>query len=290
MLLKINKKINYAISLMLLVSACSFAGSWAFNKLDGYLNDYFFTFADFTKTQEEEIETITRDFKYWLTKEQLPEIKLILNRVDSLNQMSTEAEINAIYEEGSEILKLISSYFDSQFIAFSLTLDEKQINEIENHFLELQEKREARNSKIEVQTYEEEMQKNYISGFKRVGVKLNEEQKIILASSTQSMESNGEEWNQLREKWTAKMIKILRTNQQVGFEENLKNHLSSLFNLGTKDFKEKNKKNQATGIKTITKIVNSMDEGQFNKMKKNIRIYTRSIDKILQNQNQEGPA
>jgi Zn-dependent oligopeptidase len=289
MLLKINTKITYAISLMLLMSACSFVGSWAFNKLDGYLNDYFFTFADFTETQEEEIKIITRDFKYWLIKQQLPEVKLILNKVESLNQTSTEAEINAIYQESFVILKSISSYFDSQLIIFSSTLDKKQINEIENRFLELRKERKERNSERENVTYEKKVQEDYIAGFKRVGVKLSKKQKDILSTSTQGIGSNEEEWSQLREQWTAKMIKILRTNQQNGFDEELKDHLSSLFDLGTPDFKEKNKRNQTIGIRTITKIANSMDEGQFNKMKKNIRIYRRSIDKILRNQNQEGP-
>ena len=140
-MLKINVKIIPAISLILLMSACSIAGSWAFGKLDNYLNDYFFTFANFSDTQKEEIETVTENFKYWLVKEKLTEIKLLLSKVNSLNSSSTGVEINSIYEEGSIILKSISSYFDSEFIKFSLTLNEKQVSEIENHFLELQEKR-----------------------------------------------------------------------------------------------------------------------------------------------------
>ena len=33
-----------------------------------------------------------------------------------------------------------------------------------------------------------------------------------------------------------------------------------------------------------------MDDGQFKKMRKRVRVYMRSVDKILENQNQEDAA
>ena len=197
-MLKIIIKIVPAITLVLVMSACSIAGSWAFGKLDNYLNDYFFTFANFSETQKIEIETVTENFKYWLIKEKLTGVKLLLSKVNSLNSSSTGVEINAIYEEGSAILKSISSYFDSEFIKFSLTLNEKQISEIENHFLELQEKRKEEEENRKKETYEERIQKNYISGFKRVGIKLNSEQESILAASIKGIRDNGDLWDQLQ--------------------------------------------------------------------------------------------
>ena len=288
-MLKINVKIIPAISLIALMSSCSIAGSWAFGKLDNYLNDYFFTFANFSETQKIEIETVTENFKYWLIKEKLTGVKLLLSKVNSLNSSSTGVEINAIYEEGSAILKSISSYFDSEFIKFSLTLNEKQISEIENHFLELQEKRkEEENRKKE--TYEERIQKNYISGFKRVGIKLNSEQESILAASIKGITDNGDQWDQLQTKWTQEMISILRTNKEESFKEELNSHLVTLFDLGPSDFRKKAKRNQIISIKAVTNTVNSMDDDQFKKMRKRIRVYMRSVDKILENQNQEDAA
>ena len=272
------------------MSACSIAGSWAFGKLDNYLNDYFFTFANFSETQKIEIETVTENFKYWLIKEKLTGVKLLLSKVNSLNSSSTGVEINAIYEEGSAILKSISSYFDSEFIKFSLTLNEKQISEIENHFLELQEKRKEEEENRKKETYEERIQKNYISGFKRVGIKLNSEQESILAASIKGITDNGDQWDQLQAKWTQEMISILRTNKEESFKEELNSHLVTLFDLGPSDFRKKAKRNQIISIKAVTNTVNSMDDDQFKKMRKRIRVYMRSVDKILENQNQEDAA
>ena len=290
MLLKINIKIISTISFILLMGACSIAGSWAYGKLDGYLNNYFFTFANFTQAQEKEIKTVTRDFKYWLTKEQLPEIELILNKVNSLNRLSSSDEIDSIYRSGSDIFISVNTYFNSKLIKFSLTLDKKQIGEIDNHFLEIQEKREEEKKDRDDETYEERLQKNYISGFKRIGIDLNSQQRIILASSIKGMEDNSEEWNLLQAKWTEEMISILKTNQQNGFEKKLNNHLSSLFDLGPPSFRDKIERNRIIGIAAIKNIISSMNDSQFKKMKKSIRVYQRSINRILENQNQEGPS
>ena len=288
MLLKINIKIISTISFILLMGACSIAGSWAYGKLDGYLNNYFFTFANFTQAQEKEIKTVTRDFKYWLTKEQLPEIELILNKVNSLNRLSSSDEIDSIYRSGSDIFISVNTYFNSKLIKFSLTLDKKQIGEIENHFLEIQEKREEEKKDRDDETYEERLQKNYISGFKRIGIDLNSQQRIILASSIKDMEDNSEEWNLLQAKWTEEMISILKTNQQNGFEEKLNNHLSGLFDLGPPSFRDKIERNRIIGIAAIKNTISSMNDSQFKKMQKSIRVYQRSINRILENQNQEG--
>jgi hypothetical protein len=290
MLLKINIKIISTISFILLMGACSIAGSWAYGKLDGYLNNYFFTFANFTQAQEKEIKTVTRDFKYWLTKEQLPEIELILNKVNTLNRLSSSDEIDSIYRNGSDIFISVNTYFNSKLIKFSLTLDKKQIGEIDNHFLEIQEKREEEKKDRDDETYEERLQKNYISGFKRIGIDLNSQQRIILASSIKGMEDNSEEWNLLQAKWTEEMISILKTNQQNGFEEKLNNHLSGLFDLGPPSFRDKIERNRIIGIAAIKNIISSMNDSQFKKMKKSIRVYQRSINRILENQNQEGPS
>ena len=290
MLLKINIKIISTISFILLMGACSIAGSWAYGKLDGYLNNYFFTFANFTQAQEKEIKTVTRDFKYWLTKEQLPEIELILNKVNTLNRLSSSDEIDSIYRNGSDIFISVNTYFNSKLIKFSLTLDKKQIGEIDNHFLEIQEKREEEKKDRDDETYEERLQKNYISGFKRIGIDLNSQQRIILASSIKDMEDNSEEWNLLQAKWTEEMISILKTNQQNGFEEKLNNHLSGLFDLGPPSFRDKIERNRIIGIAAIKNTISSMNDSQFKKMQKSIRVYQRSINRILENQNQEGPS
>jgi hypothetical protein len=82
----------------------------------------------------------------------------------------------------------------------------------------------------------------------------------------------------------------LRTNQEELFKEELKRHLVTLFDLGPPSFREKVERNQIISIKAVTKVVNSMNDDQFKKMRKRVRVYIRSVDKILKNQNQEEAA
>ena len=111
---------------------------------------------------------------------------------------------------------------------------------------------------------EERIQKNYISGFKRVGIKLNSEQESILAASIKGITDNGDQWDQLQTKWIQEMISILRTNKEESFKEDLNSHLVTLFDLGPSDFRKKAKRNQIINIKAVTNTVNSMDDDQFN--------------------------
>ena len=70
----------------------------------------------------------------------------------------------------------------------------------------------------------------------------------------------------------------------------MNSHLVSLFDLGPSSFRKKVERNQIISIKAVTKVVNSMDDGQFKKMRKRISVYIRSVDKILKNQNPEEAA
>ena len=63
-----------------------------------------------------------------------------------------------------------------------------------------------------------------------------------------------------------------------------------MFDLGPASFRQKVERNQIISIKAVTKVVNSMDDDQFKKMRKRVRVYIRSVDKILKNQNPEEAA
>ena len=62
--------------MILLLSACSIAGSWVYERLDSYLADYFKGFADFSKEQNQEIELISEEFLNWFSENELLKIKL----------------------------------------------------------------------------------------------------------------------------------------------------------------------------------------------------------------------
>jgi len=266
------------------MSGCSIAGSWLYDRLDDYINDYFFNFANFSNDQKEDIRLVTKNFKYWLTKNQLPEIQIALNDIAALNKTSSNSEIKLVYEKGYKIFKSINLYFDYEFIEFASTLNKKQINEMETHFSELQEERKEKREKRKEETYHERLLENYVSGFKRLGVVLKKEQKELLAYSIEDSRDNGKEWNLLQEKWTEEMLSILRKNEQNNFKKELSVHLKGLSDLGSQVFKDKIEQNKTIGIIAVSNVVGSMDEGQFKKMNKSLNVFQKSILQIIKKQ------
>lgn len=284
MLHTIKKKFITLLCLVSLMSGCSIAGSWLYDRLDDYINDYFFDFANFSNDQKEDIRLVTKNFKYWLTKNQLPEIQIALNDIAALNKTSSNSEIKLVYEKGYKIFKSINLYFDYEFIEFASTLNKKQINEMETHFSELQEERKEKREKRKEETYHERLLENYVSGFKRLGVVLKKEQKELLAYSIEDSRDNGKEWNLLQEKWTEEMLSILRKNEQNNFKKELSVHLKGLSDLGSQVFKDKIEQNKTIGIVAVSNVVGSMDESQFKKMNKSLNVFQKSILQIIKKQ------
>ena len=284
MLHTIKTKFITLLCLVSLMSGCSIAGSWLYDRLDDYINDYFFDFANFSNDQKEDIRLVTKNFKYWLTKNQLPEIQIALNDIAALNKTSSNSEIKLVYEKGYKIFKSINLYFDYEFIEFASTLNKKQINEMETHFSELQEERKEKREKRKEETYHERLLENYVSGFKRLGVVLKKEQKELLAYSIEDSRDNGKEWNLLQEKWTEEMLSILRKNEQNNFKKELSVHLKGLSDLGSQVFKDKIEQNKTIGIVAVSNVVGSMDESQFKKMNKSLNVFQKSILQIIKKQ------
>ena len=76
--------------LLLTLGSCSIAGSWVYERLDNYLANYFFEFADFSEDQREKIRSITKDYQVWFSKSELPKINNIFIELKNLNIIEPE--------------------------------------------------------------------------------------------------------------------------------------------------------------------------------------------------------
>ena len=95
-------KISLSSLMILLLSSCSIAGSWVYERLDSYLADYFKEFADFSKEQNQEIELISEEFLNWFSENELLKIKLLiedLKKIDLLIDMRTNDDFNLLKDE-----------------------------------------------------------------------------------------------------------------------------------------------------------------------------------------------
>ena len=273
-------KSSIPILLSIVLSSCSIAGTWVYERLDNYLADYFKEYADFSKEQNNEIEKISKDYLDWFSANELPRIKLLIKELKDIKSDNPEITVLSAYEDGEKIFRRTNSYFEEPIINFSKTLDENQIIEIGKHFEEIREKREEE-QREEEKNYLDEILENYVSGFDRVGIILREDQITIIRSKLQTYIPLRAEWSSLQEEWVNEFIQLLKQNNSKGYEEKMLLFLQSIQSLGDGVFENNADKNQILSIEIISYVFSSSDERQMKNFRRNMDIYLKSINRIL---------
>ena len=273
-------KTYLTISLFILGS-CSIAGSWVYERADGYLAEYFKEYANFSEEQKNEIDKVTESYVNWFTLNELPIIKTILVNMKDINNNNAESLINEAYLNGQGLFERSNKYFEKSFVEFSKTLTDLQVNEIKNHFDEIQIEREE--SRKKEKSYSEEMFENFSSGFRRLNIKLTNTQKDFAKENIKEFKNTRPGWSFFQEKWVEELIEILKKRNDKDFEKNITSHLRSFENLGDEEFQLKRKNNEQVTIKIISGIFSSASEKQIKGMNRRIETYIASIDRILSN-------
>ena len=273
-------KSSIPILLSIVLSSCSIAGTWVYERLDNYLADYFKEYADFSKEQNNEIEKISKDYLDWFSANELPRVKLLIKELKDIKSDNPEITVLSAYEDGEKIFRRTNSYFEEPIINFSKTLDENQIIEIGKHFEEIREKREEE-QREEKNNYLDEILENYVSGFDRVGIILREDQITIIRSKLQTYIPLRAEWSSLQEEWVNEFIQLLKQNNSKGYEEKMLLFLQSIQSLGDGVFENNADKNQILSIEIISYVFSSSDERQMKNFRRNMDIYLKSINRIL---------
>ena len=278
--MRIKLKIYLTISLFILGS-CSIAGSWVYERADGYLAGYFKEYASFSKEQENEIDKVTESYVNWFTRNELPIIKTILVKMKDINNNNAESLINEIYLNGQGLFERSNKYFEKSVVEFSKTLTDLQVDEIKNYFDEIQIEREE--SRKKEKSYSEEVFENFSSSFRRLNIKLTNAQKDFAKENIKELKNTRPRWSFFQEKWVEELIEILKKRNDKDFEKNITSHLRSFENLGDEEFQLKRKNNEQVTIKIISGIFSSASEKQIKGMNRRIETYIASIDRILSN-------
>ena len=273
-------KSSIPILLSIVLSSCSIAGTWVYERLDNYLADYFKEYADFSKEQNDEIEKISKDYLDWFSANELPRIRLLIKELKDIKSDNPEITVLSAYEDGQKIFRRTNSYFEEPIINFSKTLDENQIIEIGKHFEEIREKREEE-QREEKKNYLDEILENYVSGFDRVGIILREDQITIIRSKLQTYIPLRAEWSSLQEEWVNEFIQLLKQNNTSGYEEKMLLFLQSIQSLGDGVFENKADKNQILSMEIISYVFSSSNERQMKNFRLNMDVYLKSINRIL---------
>jgi len=271
----------YLITLLFTLGSCSIAGSWVYERADGYLAKYFKEYANFSNEQESEIDKVTESYVNWFTQNELPVIRAILVKIKGINNNNAENLINETYLSGQGLFKRSNKFFEKSFVKFSKTLTDLQVDEIKNHFDEIQLKREE--SRKKEKSYSEEVFENFTSGFKRLNLKLTNAQKDYIKENIKELKNARSGWSFYQEKWVEELIEILKKRNDKDFEENITSHLRSFENLGDEEFQLTRKNNEQVTIKIISGIFSSASEKQIRGMNRKTETYIASIDRILSN-------
>ncbi len=279
--MKKKLKIYVTISSLLILSSCTVAGSWVYERADSFLADYFKEYANFSNQQKDEIDKVTENYLDWFTRNELPVIRAVLVDLKEINNSNVDDLIKETYKDGQELFERSNKYFEKSFIKFSKTLTDLQVDEIKNHFEEIQVEREQ--SRKEEKIYSEEVIENYISGFRRLNIKLTKAQKDYVKENIKGLKNIRSEWSFFQEKWVEELIEILNKRNDQDFDKRISAHLKALENLGDEEFQLKRKNNEQIGIKIISGILSNASEKQIKGANRRIDTYIASIDRILSN-------
>ena len=271
----------YLITSLFTLGSCSIAGSWVYERADGYLAKYFKEYANFSDEQESEIDKVTASYVNWFTQNELPVIRAILVKIKGINNNNAETLINETYLSGQGLFERSNKFFEKSFVKFSKTLTDRQVDEIRNHFDEIQFEREE--SRKKEKSYSEEVFENFNSSFRRLSLKLTNAQKDYLKENIKELKNARSGWSFYQEKWVEELIEILKKRNDKDFEKNITSHLRSFENLGDEEFQLTRKNNEQVTIKIISGIFSSASEKQIRGMNRRIETYIASIDRILSN-------
>lgn len=266
--------------MILLLSSCSIAGSWVYERLDSYLADYFKEFADFSKEQNQEIELISEEFLNWFSENELLKIKLLIEDLKKIDTKNPEEKVVSAYRQGEEIFARVNDFFERPIINFSKGLNEDQINQIDNHFKELREEREEER-KNEKKEYKERLLENYISGFDRIGIRLRDDQLETIKIKLENHVEVRKEWSELQQNWTNEFVQLLKRNTSYGYESRMSAYLNSLEELGNEEFRDKIEKNEMLSMEIISFVFLTSNEKQIKGFNSGLDIYLKSINRIL---------
>ena len=280
----IKKKFRIYLFLLIpfLLNSCSIAGSWVYERIDSYLADYFIEFADFNQIQKQEINKTSKEFHDWFSESELPKIKGLLLELKNIDPNNPKREISLAYEMGELIFARANGYFEEPIIQFTKGMTDKQIDQMKQHFETIRKEREEELKK-EKKNYKQRILENFVSGFNRVGIKLDDSQLMLIDGKLNNYAEVREEWSNLQKIWIDEFIDLLKQKDADEYSTMMLNYLKSLENLGSSEFRDKIESNEKLSLEIINAIFMTLNEKQLKSFKRNMDIYIKSINRILSN-------
>ena len=114
--------------------SCSALGQWWYDRLDIYLANYFFKYADFTNEQKSYIRSVTKDYLEWNSSSEVPKYKSLIIKIRDLGETTTTKDIRRIFEEGESLFESSNNFFTPHIVRFCKTVTDRQVEEVNLFF------------------------------------------------------------------------------------------------------------------------------------------------------------
>lgn len=116
--------------------SCSALGQWWYDRLDIYLANYFFKYADFSNEQKTYVSSVTQDYLAWNSSSEIPKYRNLIIKIRALDETTTTKDIQKLFKKGESMFKASNDFFTPHIVRFTKTISETQVKEINLFFEE----------------------------------------------------------------------------------------------------------------------------------------------------------
>ena len=277
-LLSYKKNLSLGLLDMSLLS-CSALGQWWYDRLDIYLANYFFKYADFSDEQKSYIRSVTKDYLEWNSISEIPKYKDLIIKIRNLDATTTTLDISNIFEEGEALFEASNNFFTPHIVSFCKTLNDKQVEEINLFFEKRIEGWRESLKESKDQTQEESTTESVQRLAKFLGVKLDDKQLKNIKGLAKEIKNEDTSSIERQDTWNKELITILREKDFQNFNFLLTDHLSSLLD------SEQSGNREVVYHEIIATTIASLNEVQRKKFERRLNVFVSSLDKIIKNHN-----
>ena len=259
--------------------SCSALGQWWYDRLDTYLANYFFKYADFSNEQKSYIRSVTKDYLEWNSTSEIPKYKNLIIKIRNLDATTTTVDIRRVFEEGESLFEASNNFFTPHIVSFCKTLTEKQVEEINLFFTKRIEGWRESLEESKVQSQEESIAESVQRLAKFLGVKLDDKQLKTIRDLAKEIKEEDTSSIERQDTWNKGLITILRGKDSQDFNLLLTDHLNSLLD------SEQRGNREVVYHKIIATTIASLNETQRKKYERRLNVFVSSLDKIIKNHN-----
>ena len=265
--------------LTLSLISCSALGQWWYDRLDIYLANYFFKYADFTNEQKSYIRSVTKEYLEWNSTSEIPKYRSLIIKIRDLDETTATKDIRSIFKEGEALFKASNNFFTPHMVKFCKTVTDEQVEEVNIFFQKrIEGWRESLKESKDL-SQEESTTKSVQRLAKFLGVKLDDKQLKTIRDLAKEIKEEDTSSIERQDTWNKRLITILRGKDSQDFNLLLTDHLNSLLD------SEQRGNREVVYHKIIATTIASLNETQRKKYERRLNVFVTSLDKIIKNHN-----